>query len=84
MAEKKKPLSDGAVFAYQQFVNCRELDELMRLWEQRGPVAAVYDNEGRADLTLAALSGARAEGYRLAVKNFLTLTETKQHVSTSS
>lgn len=71
----KLKLNDGARLAHQNLLRSDAFREVYSMWDKLTPGISVTGADGKADLTTTALTGARAEGYRQAMRTFLTLSE---------
>jgi len=69
----KIELLDGAVASHRRFTNDTTFANILQKWESFAPSIQVIRPDGSADINATALTGARAEGYRLAMKNFIEL-----------
>lgn len=72
---KDTKLNDGAKFALRNLLRSDVFPEIWTAWEGKAPGITIISADGRADLAATALTGARAEGFRAAMKTFLTLSE---------
>lgn len=70
-------LLDAAISAHKRLLNDASFFNIMQAWESKAPSIQIMAGDGKCDLTTSALTGARAEGYRLAMKHFIELSNTK-------
>lgn len=70
-------LGDGAISAHRAFLRDVTFAQIYSAWESKAPSIRLTGADGKVDLHATALTGAHAEGYRQAMKNFLELTNIK-------